>query len=169
MQKITTYLWFDNKAEEAMNFYTSVFNEAPGSSNNSKIDSIARYPENSEEEHLKGMGGKVIHGVFELAGQRFLCLDGGPQFKFNESISLYVDCDSQEEVDYFWDKLSAAPDAEACGWLKDKYGLSWQIIPKQLEVLMGNPDPKKSQAVIHAMLQMKKIVVADLQQASDEA
>lgn len=158
MQKITPYLWFDKNAEEAMNFYTSIFK-------NSKIVSINRYPDNVEDEHMKGMEGKVIHGVFELEGQQYFCIDGGPMFKFNESISMYVDCANQEEVDYFWEKLSAVPEAEQCGWLKDKFGLSWQIVPKQLGELMSDPDPVKSQRVMMSMLQMKKIDIAKLQEA----
>lgn len=162
MQKITPYLWFNNNAEEAMNFYTSIFK-------NSRIVSIDRYPEGMEEEHMKNMGGKVIHGVFELEGQQYFCIDGGPMFKFNESISMYVNCENQEEVDYLWEKLTANGGQESqCGWLKDKYGLSWQIIPKQLGELMSNPDPAKSGRVMQAMLQMKKIIVADLQKAAEE-
>lgn len=161
MQKISTYLWFDNNAEEAMEYYTSIFE-------NSKIVNIVRYPE-SDEEHLKGMAGKVIHGIFELNGQQFMAIDGGPQFKFNEAISLYVDCQDQAEVDRLWEKLSAVPESEQCGWCKDKFGVSWQIIPKQLGELMSHPDPKKSQAVMHAMLQMKKIEVSKLQEVADNA
>jgi predicted 3-demethylubiquinone-9 3-methyltransferase (glyoxalase superfamily) len=162
VQKISTYLWFDNNAEEAMNFYTSVFK-------NSRIVSILRYPDNSEEEHLKGMRGKVLHGVFELEGVRFFALDGGPQFKFNESVSLYVECESQEEVDQLWAKLSAVPEAEACGWLKDKFGLSWQIIPRQLDELMSDTDPNRSQAVMLELLQMKKLDLAKLVAAYESA
>ncbi len=161
MQKITPFLWFDKNAEEAINFYTSVFKD-------SKIISIQYYPDNVEEEHMKGMEGKVLTGVFELAGQRFMALDGGPVFKFNESISMYVTCEDQEEVDYYWEKLSAHTENEQCGWLKDKFGVSWQIIPKQLGELMSDPDKEKSGRVIMAMLQMKKIVVADLEKARNE-
>ena len=129
-QKITTYLWFDKNTEEAMTFYTSLFADG-------KIISIQRHPK-SDEESMQGMEGKVLHGVFELAGQQFMAIDGGPMFKFNESISLYVDCEDQAEVDRLWEKLSAVPEAEACGWLKDKFGVSWQIVPKQLIELMGD-------------------------------
>ncbi len=115
MQKITPFLWFDKNAEEAMKFYTSVFK-------NSKIISITRYPEGATEGPMEGMGGQVLTGVFELEGQRFMALDGGPVFKFNESISFYVDCESQAELDELWDKLSAVPASEQCGWLKDKFG-----------------------------------------------
>jgi predicted 3-demethylubiquinone-9 3-methyltransferase (glyoxalase superfamily) len=157
-QKITTYLWFDKNAEEAMNFYTSVFKD-------SKIISITRYPEGFSEGPMAGMEGKVIHGIFELFGQQFYCLDGGPIFKFNESVSLYVDCEDQAEVDYYWEKLSAVPESEQCGWLKDKFGLSWQIIPKQLGEYLGGPDKEGANRATQAMLQMKKIVVEDLKKA----
>ena len=114
------------------------------------------------------MEGKVITAVFELAGQRFMALDGGPLFKFNESVSLYVECEDQQEVDYFWEKLSAVPESEQCGWLKDKYGLSWQIIPKQLGELMNDPDKQKAQRVANAMLKMKKIDITELQNAYEQ-
>jgi predicted 3-demethylubiquinone-9 3-methyltransferase (glyoxalase superfamily) len=117
------------------------------------------------EEALEG---KVITGVFELAGQRFMALDGGPVFKFNEATSFYVECEDQKEVDYFWNKLSAIPEAEQCGWLKDKYGLSWQIIPKQLGELMGDPDPVKAKRVVNAMLKMRKIDIEGLRQAYEQ-
>ncbi|HVI60625.1 MAG TPA: VOC family protein [Candidatus Saccharimonadales bacterium] len=158
MQKITPFLWFDKNAEEAMEFYTSIFKD-------SKIVSIKRYPEGYTEGPMKGMGGKVLTGVFELEGQRFMALDGGPIFKFNEAISLQVDCQTQEEVDELWGKLSAVPESEQCGWLKDKYGLSWQIIPKQLGELISDPDPEKSGRVLRAMLKMKKIDIAELEKA----
>ena len=160
MAKVTPFLWFDKQAEEAINFYTSIFK-------NSKIISITRYPEDVPEGPMKGMEGLVLTGIFELDGQRFMALDGGPQFKFNESVSFSIDCDSQAEVDYYWDKLSAVPEAEQCGWLKDKYGLSWQVIPHQLNDLMSDPDPAKSKRITAAMLKMKKIVIADLQAARD--
>jgi predicted 3-demethylubiquinone-9 3-methyltransferase (glyoxalase superfamily) len=157
-QKITTYLWFDKNAEEAMNFYTSVFKD-------SKILSITRYPEGFTEGPMVGMEGKVINGEFELLGQRFLCLDGGPIFKFNEAISLYVECEDQAEVDYYWEKLSAVPESEQCGWLKDKFGLSWQIIPKQLGDYLGGSDKEGAHRATACMLQMKKIVIEDLKKA----
>ncbi|HUF37899.1 MAG TPA: VOC family protein [Anaerolineales bacterium] len=115
------------------------------------------------------MEGKVLTAIFELNGQRFLALDGGPIFKFNESISLYVECADQAEVDYFFEKLSAVPESEVCGWLKDRFGLSWQIIPVQMGELLGSSDRKKALAATNAMLKMKKIVIADLQKAYDEA
>ena len=160
-QKITPFLWFDGKAEEAINFYTSIFK-------NSKIISVQKYPDNVDNEHMKGMEGKILTAIFELDGQQFMALDGGPYFKFTEAISMYVECEDQEEVDYFWEKLSAVPESEQCGWLKDKYGLSWQIIPKQLGQLMGDPDKEKSGRVMKAMLQMKKIEVSKLQEAYDQ-
>jgi predicted 3-demethylubiquinone-9 3-methyltransferase (glyoxalase superfamily) len=154
MHKITPFLWFDNNAEEALNFYTTIFK-------NSKITSINRYGDNAPP----GMQGKVLTAIFELEGQPFMALDGGPLFKFNEAISLFVSCDTQAEVDELWEKLSAYPEAEQCGWLKDKYGLSWQIIPKALGELMSHPDPVKAGRVMNAMLQMKKIDIETLKQA----
>ena len=158
VQKITPFLWFDNQAKEAMEFYTSVFK-------NSKIVSIQYYPEGSQEEHLKGMEGKVLTGIFELDGVKFMCLDGGPIFKFNESISLYVECDGQEEVDYFWEKLSAVPASEQCGWLKDKFGVSWQIVPKQIDQILAGSDKAGAERAMHVFMQMKKIDIAKLQEA----
>jgi len=165
MQKITTSLWFDMEAEKAMNFYVDVFNGAPNSVKNSKIVSMDYYPENAEDEHLKGMNGKVINGIFELAGQKFICLDGGPLFKFNESISLTIDCENQEELDYFWEKLSVVPESEQCGWCKDKFGLSWQIVPKRLGELMSDPDKEKGGRVMEALMKMHKIEVSKLEEA----
>lgn len=162
MPSITPFLWFDNNAEEAMNFYVSVFK-------NSKIHSIQHYPEGFTEGPMAGMAGKVLNGDFELNGQRFLALDGGPLFTFNESISFLIDCEDQAEVDYYWEKLSAVPEAEQCGWVKDKYGISWQVIPRQLGELLGDPNPNKAKAATEAMLQMKKIDIAALQAAHDQA
>jgi predicted 3-demethylubiquinone-9 3-methyltransferase (glyoxalase superfamily) len=165
MQKITPFLWFDKNAEEAMNFYVSVFNESPFKKSESKIVTTKRYPEGIQEGPMKGMDGKVLTGVFELEGQRFMCLDGGPIFKFNESMSLMVDCGTQEEIDYYWGKLSAVPESEQCGWCKDKFGLSWQIVPSSMEQLLGGPDKEKSGRALQAMLKMKKLVIADLENA----
>ena len=151
MTKITPFLWFDKEAEEAMNFYVSVFK-------NSKIYNVSR-----------DSNGKVFTVAFELEGQDYIGLNAGPAFKFNESISMFVNCEDQAEVDYFWSRLSAVPESEQCGWCKDKYGLSWQIIPKQLGELMGDPDPVKSGRVMETMLKMQKIIVADLQKAHDGA
>jgi len=146
MQKITTFLWFDNQAEEAMNHYVSIFK-------NSRVLSVHR------------KDGKVLTVAFELEGQKFMALNGGPLFKFTEAISLFVDCETQQEVDELWAKLTTGGAESRCGWLKDKYGLSWQIIPRALMKLMGDPDPEKSQAVFQAMMKMNKIVIADLERA----
>ena len=116
---------------------------------------------------MAGMGGKVLTGIFEIEGQRFMCLDGGPIFSFTEATSFQVECQTQEEVDYLWNKLSAVPESEQCGWLKDKYGLSWQIVPKALGEMMGDKDPQKAGRVMQVMLKMKKIVIADLKKAYD--
>ena len=167
MPKITPFLWFDNQAEEAMNFYVSVFSGSPTKTEDSKIVSITRYAEGMDAPGVAELKGKVLTGVFELNGQRFMALDGGPIFKFNEAVSLYVSCENQKEVDYFWGKLSAVPESEQCGWLKDKFGFSWQIIPKQMEELMGDPDKQKAQRVVNAMLQMKKIDLAELEKAAE--
>jgi len=165
MNKITPSLWFDTQAEKAMNFYVDTFNSAPNKKQESRIVDITRYEKGMEAPGAEELEGKVITGIFELAGQRFMALDGGPVFTFNEATSFYVECEDQKEVDYFWNKLSAVPEAEQCGWCKDKFGLSWQIVPQQLGELTGDPDPVKSKRVINAMLKMKKIIVADLQKA----
>src|SRR5688572_5191981 len=168
-QKITPFLWFDKQTEEAINFYVDVFNGSPHKNADSKIVSITRYEKGMETPGMPEMEGKVITAVFELEDQRFMALDGGPIFKFNESISLYVDCEDQQEVDYFWEKFSAVPESEQCGWLKDKFGLSWQIIPKRMGELLGSSDRKKALACTNAMLKMKKIDVAELERAFNEA
>lgn len=167
MNKITPFFWFDTQAEEAMNYYVDTFNSSPYKKQESRIVSITRYEKGMEAPGAEAMEGKVLTGIFELADQRFMALDGGPVFSFNESTSFYVECEDQKEVDYFWGKLSAVPESEQCGWCKDKYGLSWQIIPKQLGELMGDPDPVKAKRVVNAMLKMHKISVADLQKAYD--
>ncbi len=166
MQKITPFLWFDTQAEEAMNYYVSIFSGAPGGKK-SKIVSIKRYPDGPLEGPMKGMEGKVLTGVFELQGQRFMALDGGPLFKFTEALSLFVACETQEEVDYFWQRLGEGgdPAAQQCGWLKDRYGVSWQIIPRALPKYLNDPDPEKSGRAMRAMLQMKKIDIAELKRA----
>lgn len=163
MQKITPHLWFDNQAEEAANFYVSIFSAKGG---NSKIGNISHYGEAGKEIHGR-QAGSVMTVEFELDGQKFVALNGGPIFKFNESISFMVRCDSQEEIDYYWEKLSAVPESEQCGWLKDKYGLSWQIVPKVLGELMSK-DPKKSGKVMEALLKMKKLDIEALQEAYDQ-
>lgn len=150
MKKITPFLWFDTQAEEAMNFYVALFR-------NSKVNSISR-----------GADGKAFSVSFELDGQEFIGLNAGPQFKFNEAVSMFVNCEDQAEVDHFWNALTADGGEESmCSWCRDKFGLWWQIVPKQLGELMGDPDPEKSQRVMQAMLKMKKIIVADLQKAYD--
>jgi predicted 3-demethylubiquinone-9 3-methyltransferase (glyoxalase superfamily) len=155
-QKITPFLWFDTQAEEAANFYVSSFK-------NSKILSIARYGEAGP-----GPKGSVMTVAFELDGQQFIALNGGPQFKFTEAISFPVDCKTQKEVDEFWEKLSEGGEEGPCGWLKDKYGLSWQINPTVLGKMLSDPDPKKSKRVMEAMLRMKKIDIKRLQEAYDQ-
>ena len=153
MQKITPFLWFDGNAEDAMNFYTSIFK-------NSKIGRITRYGDAGP-----GPKGAVMSGTFQLDGQEFMALNGGPQFKFTEAISFFVNCETQEEVDELWEKLSAGGQKSRCGWLKDKYGLSWQIIPSALGEMLGDKDPEKSRRVMKAMLQMDKIDIKGLEQA----
>lgn len=167
-QKITPFLWFDKNCEEAINYYVETFNNAPYSNKNSKINFIKRYEKGMEVPQSAEMEGKIITAEFELDGQKFQALDGGPIFKFNESISLMVDCQDQAEVDYFWEKLSAVPESEQCGWCKDKFGLSWQIIPKQLGELIGSSDKEKSHRVVNAMLKMHKIDISGLQKAAQE-
>ena len=153
MQKITPFLWFDDKAEEAMNFYVSIFK-------NSKVVSVVRYGEAGP-----GPKGTVMTAEFQLDGQEFVALNGGPHFKFTEAISFVVNCETQEEVDEFWEKLSEGGEESQCGWLKDKYGLSWQIVPTVLVEMLQDKDASKSQRVMKAMLQMKKIDIKTLKQA----
>lgn len=153
MQKITPFLWFDGQAEEAMNFYVSIFK-------NSKVLSVTRFPEGGP-----GPAGTVITAKFQLEGQEFFALNGGPKYQFTEAISLMVDCKTQEEVDELWEKLSEGGEKSRCGWLKDKYGLSWQVIPSALGELMGDPDPARAGRVMMAMLQMDKIDIETLRQA----
>jgi predicted 3-demethylubiquinone-9 3-methyltransferase (glyoxalase superfamily) len=157
MQKITTFLWFDDKAEEAVNFYVSLFK-------NSKIESVSRYGDAGP-----GKKGTVMTMTFRLEGQQFMALNGGPLFNFTPAISLFVDCETQEEVDELWEKLSAGGRKDRCGWLQDRYGLSWQIIPRALIKLMSDPDQEKSKRVMKAMLQMEKIDIQGLQRAYQQA
>ena len=160
MQKITPFLWFDNNAEEAVNFYVSIFK-------NSKVGKVTRYNEASSKAAGRPEG-SVMTMEFQLEGQSFTAINGGPHFKFTEAISFVVDCETQEEVDYFWNKLTADGGQESqCAWLKDKYGLSWQIVPRVLIEMIGDKDPQKAQRVMEVMLQMKKIDIATLQQAYD--
>jgi predicted 3-demethylubiquinone-9 3-methyltransferase (glyoxalase superfamily) len=157
MQKIVTFLWFDNQAEEAANLYVSVFK-------NSKIGAVRRYGKAGP-----GPEGSVMTVSFQLEGQEFYALNAGPHFKFTPAISLFVNCESQEEVDELWEKLSAGGRKDRCGWLQDKYGLSWQIIPTALGKLMSDPDPEKSSRVMKAMLQMDKIDINRLEEAHKAA
>jgi predicted 3-demethylubiquinone-9 3-methyltransferase (glyoxalase superfamily) len=160
MQKITPFLWYDDKAEEAANFYVSVFK-------NSKVGSITRY----EKEGAKASGrpeGTAMTVNFQLEGQEFVALNAGPHFKFTEAISFVVNCETQEEVDYFWETLSAGGAESQCGWLKDKYGLSWQVVPTILVELFRDKDASKSQRVMKAMLQMKKMDISKLKRAAEQ-
>jgi len=152
-QKITTFLWFDGKAEEAASHYTSIFR-------NSKILSVTRYGEAGPAPK-----GTVMTVTFQLEGQEFIALNGGPQFKFTEAVSLLVHCDTQKEVDELWNKLGAGGKEQQCGWLKDKFGLSWQIIPSALLEMLQDQDPEKSKRVMEAMFQMQKIDIARLERA----
>jgi len=157
MQEITPCLWFDSNAEEAVKFYTSIFKK-------SKIRKIARYGEEGYEIHGKPAG-TVLTVEFELNGQTFTALNGGPVFKFNEAISFQVSCKSQKEVDYYWEKLSEGGEKGQCGWLKDKYGVSWQIVPTVLGEMLQDKVTKKSERVMKALLQMKKLDIKKLKQA----
>ncbi len=157
MRKITPFLWFDDNAEEAAKFYVSVFR-------NSKIGSVARYGEAGAEVTGRPKG-TVMTVAFELDGQEFIALNGGPQFKFSEAISFVVNCGTQKEIDDLWEKLSAGGEKVECGWLKDKYGVSWQVVPAVLGGMMSDPDPARSQRVMQALLKMKKIDLAELEEA----
>ncbi|RMI25198.1 VOC family protein [Streptomyces triticirhizae] len=155
-QKIITFLWFDQQAEEAVQLYTSIFDD-------SRVIDVQRYGEVGPGEE-----GSVMTIEFELAGQRYLALNGGPEFRFNEAISLYVNCDSQEEVDNYWSKLTADGGQEVqCGWLKDRFGLSWQIVPRVLTELLADPDRARSQRAMKAMLGMKKLDIQALREAAE--
>lgn len=154
-QKITPFLWFDNQAEEAINFYTSVFKD-------SHIGQLSHYGDTGPGEK-----GKLMTGTFTLAGQEFMALNGGPMFRFTEAISLYVDCEDQEEVDYFWEKLSEGGQKSRCGWLKDKFGLSWQIVPKILGEVLYGANAAGSARAMQAMMKMDKLIVQDLKDAYD--
>jgi predicted 3-demethylubiquinone-9 3-methyltransferase (glyoxalase superfamily) len=162
MQKISPCLWFDDKAEEAAKFYTSIFKD-------SKIGDVTRYGKEGYEIHVREEG-TVMTAEFEIEGQKFLALNGGPIFKFNEAISFQVYCETQEEVDYYWEKLSEGGDekAQQCGWLKDKYGVSWQIVPIILIKMLKDKDSEKSQKVMKAMLQMHKLDIGTLKKAYEE-
>ena len=153
MKKITPFLWFDNNCEEAMNHYVSIFK-------NSRIVSVSRYGEGGP-----GPAGTVMTGTFEIESQEFMALNGGPHFKFNEAISLFVNCTTQAEVDELWEKLTADGEESRCGWLKDKFGLSWQIIPSALGEMLSDPDRQKAGRAMQAMLKMSKMDIAALQAA----
>ena len=155
MQKITPFLWFNDKAEEAMNFYVSIFK-------NSKVGRVTRYGDAGP-----GPKGSVMSATFQLEGQEFFALNGGPHYTFTPAISLFVNCETQQEVDELWEKLSAGGRKDRCGWLQDKYGLSWQIIPSVLVEMLGDKDPAKGKRVMQAMLQMEKIDIKRLKQAYD--
>jgi predicted 3-demethylubiquinone-9 3-methyltransferase (glyoxalase superfamily) len=157
-KKITPFLWFDNQAEEAMNFYLSVFK-------NSKAGSISRYGSGGP-----GPAGSVMSATFNLEGQEFMALNAGPVFQFTPAISFFVDCKDQKEVDYYWNKLTAdGGQPSQCGWLTDKFGLSWQVVPKALGQMLGDKDPAKAQRVMAAMMQMRKIDAAELERAYNNA
>ena len=157
MQKITTFLWFDSQAEEAAKFYTSIFK-------NSKIETVTRYGDAGP-----GSKGSVMTIAFELDGQKFVALNGGPVYQFNPAISFVVNCEGQEEVDHYWEKLTAGGKEIQCGWLVDKYGVSWQVVPKALVEMLRDKDPARSQRVMKAMFQMKKIDIAGLKAAYDQS
>jgi len=161
MQKISPFLWFDNQAEEAAKFYVSIFR-------NSKIGKISRYGKEGYEIHKRPAGTAMVV-EFELEGQKFLALNGGPVFKFNEAISFAVQCQSQQEIDHYWEKLSEGgdPKAQQCGWLKDKFGLSWQVVPDIIGELMTDKNPARSGRVMNVVMQMKKIDIATLLRARD--
>ncbi len=157
MQKITPFLWFEGRAEEAMNFYVAIFK-------NSKKGKVVRYGDAGP-----GPKGTVMTAVFQLDGQEFIALNGGPQFKFSQAVSFVVNCKTQKEVDELWGKLSAGGEQQMCGWLKDKFGLSWQIVPTALPELLSDPDPSISQSVMKAMMQMKKLDIEGLKRAKQAA
>jgi len=162
MKEIATCLWLDNQAEEAARFYTSIFK-------GSKIGNITRYGKEGQEIHGREAG-SVMTVEFEIGGRRFIALNGGPMFKFNESISFQVLCENQEEIDYYWEKLSAGGDekAQQCGWLKDKHGLSWQVVPTVLTEMMQDKDVAKTDRVMKVMLPMKKLKIKELKQAYEQ-
>lgn len=160
-QRLTSFLWFDNQAEEAAKFYTSVFR-------NSKITATSRYTAAGQEVHGQ-KAGTVMTVAFELDGHGFTALNGGPHFTFNESISFQINCDGQEEIDYYWNKLGAGgdPNAQQCGWLKDKFGLSWQVVPRMMDELFRDHDSAGAQRAMQAMLKMKKLDIEELRRAHD--
>ncbi|MEX1033803.1 MAG: VOC family protein [Cellvibrionaceae bacterium] len=156
MQKITPFLWFDNQAEEAVELYTSVFK-------NAKIGKVVRYGKSGP-----GPEGSVMTASFELEGIEFTALNGGPHFKFTEAISFVINCESQEEVDHYWDKLSEDGDIQQCGWLKDQFGVAWQVVPTALPEMLNDPDPQKAKGVMEAMMQMVKLDIEQLRRAYNQ-
>ena len=154
-EKITPNLWFDTEAEQAADFYVSVFK-------NSRIVHVAHYPEGAPRE-----AGMVMTVLFELDGQRFVGINGGPEFQFDEAVSFQINCEDQDEVDHYWEKLSEGGEEGPCGWLKDRFGLSWQVVPKGMEELFSDPDPERARRAMESMLQMKKLDLATLQAAAD--
>ncbi|HEU4355240.1 MAG TPA: VOC family protein [Actinomycetota bacterium] len=165
MQKITTFLWFDHHAEEAAEHYVSVFRGRPGGDpSTSKVLNVARY-----NEAGPGEPGTAMTVTFQLEGQEFIALNGGPEFPFTEAVSLFVHCGSQEEVDHFWDRLTDGGEESQCGWLKDRYGLSWQIVPDRMMDLIGDPDPERARRAMEAMLKMRKIDLPTIERAAEAA
>jgi predicted 3-demethylubiquinone-9 3-methyltransferase (glyoxalase superfamily) len=155
MQRIVTNLWFDTEAEDAAEFYTSVFK-------NSRIVSVARYTEAGPRP-----AGTVMTVEFELDGQRFIGINGGPEFKFDEAISLMINCETQEEIDYYWERLTEGGEESQCGWLKDRYGLSWQVVPTGMDEVFSGPDPERARRAMEALLKMRKLDIAALRSAAD--
>lgn len=160
MQRITPFLWFDSQAEEAARFYTSIFK-------NSKIGTVSRYSDEAAQASGRPKG-SVMLVTFQLDGQEFMALNGGPQYKFTEAVSFVANCETQLEIDELWEKLSAGGTEISCGWLKDKFGLCWQVVPAVLNMLLGSGDPQKTARVMSALLQMNKLIIADLQRAFDQ-
>jgi predicted 3-demethylubiquinone-9 3-methyltransferase (glyoxalase superfamily) len=166
MQKITPCIWFEDKCEEAINFYVDVFNGNSNKKQDSKVELIQRYEDGMQTPGIEKMVGKVLTAVFWLDETRFMALDGGPGvFKMSGAISFVIEPRDQKETDYFWEKLSAVPEAEVCGWLQDKYGVTWQVSPKRLGELLEDPDRERAHRVMNAMLKMKKIDIAELEEA----
>ncbi len=167
-QKITLFLWFDRNCEEAINFYVETFKTAPHAKGECKVESIMRYPAGITEGPMAGFDGQVLTAVFWLAGQKFMALDGGPIFKPSTATSMLIECEDQEEVDHYWDRLKegGAVEAQQCGWLADKYGFAWQVNPKRMGELMSDPDKAKVARVTAAMMQMKKLDIAKLEEAA---
>jgi predicted 3-demethylubiquinone-9 3-methyltransferase (glyoxalase superfamily) len=165
--RIVPCLWFDTGCEEAIDYYIATFAEAPHRRGDSRVVSIARYEADSNVPGAAELAGKVLTAIFELDGHRFMALDGGPIFKFTPAVSFTVDCIDQADVDHFWERLSAVPEAEQCGWCTDRWGVSWQIVPRLLGELLSSPDRVKAKAAMDAMLEMKKLDVAELQRAYD--